>query len=81
MASGRARFALVFEDLQIITCVVNYLRSIADYFARAQTHSLLRSCLSLMVEVPDAYEHLEAEFLTSPVLFASLLNMFFQIRD
>ncbi len=37
--SGRQRFVLVLEDRQIITCVVNYLRSISDSFARSQTNS------------------------------------------
>ncbi len=61
--------------------MVNYLRSIADSFARSQTHSILRSCLALMEKVPAAYHHLEAEVHTGPVLFASLLDMVFQIRE
>ncbi len=61
--------------------MVNYFRSIADSFALAQTHSILRSRLSLMVKVPAAYEHLEAEVHTGPVLFASLLDMVFQIHE
>ncbi len=81
MASGRRRFILVLEDRQIITCVVNYLRSIADSFARAQTYSIIRSFLSLIVKVPAAYENLEAEVHKSPVLFAPFLDMVFQICD
>ncbi len=34
-----------------------------------------------MVKVPASYEHLESEIRTGPVLFASLLNMVFQIRE
>ncbi len=79
--SGRRRFVLVLEDRQIITCILNYLRSIADYFASEQTHAILRSCLSLMVNVPAAYDHLEAEVHTGPVLLASLLDIVFQIRE
>ena len=64
--SGHRRFVLVLEDRQIITCVVNYLRPSADSFARAQAHSILRSCLCPMVEVPAAYDQLEAEVHTGP---------------
>ncbi len=77
----RRRFVLLLEDRQIITCVVNYLRSISDSFAQAQTHSILRSCMSLMVKVTAAYDHLEVEVHSGPVLFASLLDMAFQIRE
>ncbi len=52
MTSGRRRFVLALEDRQIITCVVNYFSSIADSFVRAQTHPILRLCLSLMVKIP-----------------------------
>ena len=34
-----------------------------------------------MVKVPVAYDHLEAEFHTGPALFASLLDMVFQILE
>ncbi len=34
-----------------------------------------------MVKVPAAYDHLEAEVHTGPILFASLLDMVFQIRE
>ncbi len=34
-----------------------------------------------MVKVPAAYDHLEAEVHTGPVLLASLLDMVFQIRE
>ena len=50
-------------------------------FAREQTHAILRSCLILMVKLPAAYDHLEAEVHIGSVLFASLLDMVFQIRE
>ena len=34
-----------------------------------------------MVKVPAAYDHLEAEVHTGPVLFASFVDMVFQIRE
>ena len=34
-----------------------------------------------MVKVPAAYDYLDAEVHTGPVLFASLLDMVFQIRE
>ncbi len=34
-----------------------------------------------MVKVPASHGHLEAEVHTGPVLFASLLDMVFQIRE
>ena len=34
-----------------------------------------------MVKVPAAYDHLEAEVHTGPVLFAAFLDMVFQIRE
>ncbi len=81
LASVRRRFILVVEDRQIINCIVNYLGSIADSFARAQTHSIVRLWLSLMVKIPAAYDYLKAEVHTGLFLFASLLDMMLQIRE
>ncbi len=79
--SGHRRFVLVLEDCQIITNVVNYLRSIADSFARSQSHSMVAPCLRLMVKVPAAIDHLTAEVTTGPAIFASLLELALEIRD
>ena len=73
--SGPPRFVLVLEDRKIISCIVNYLKSISDPFARAQSHSILASCLRLMVKVPAAAKHLETEIDAGPLLFASMLDM------
>ncbi len=81
MGSGRLRFVLVLEDRQIITGVVNYLRSIVDSLARAETYSILSPCLSQMAKLPVVCDHLEVEVHTGPVLFASLLDMVFRIRE
>ncbi len=55
-------------------------RSIADPFVRAQTRSILRSCLSLMVKLPGGSDNLQADVHPGSVLFASLLAIVFQIR-
>ena len=79
--SGRQRFVLVLEDRQIITCVLNYLRSISDSFDRSQTNSILCSCLRLIVRIPEACEYLEEVVHEGSVKFASLLDMIFQIHS
>ncbi len=61
--------------------MLNYLRSIVDSFGHGQTHLILRSSISLMVKVPAAIDHLEAEFHTGLILFTSFLDMVFQIRE
>ena len=78
--SGRRRFILVLDDRKILTTIVNFLKSVSDPFARGQCHSIIASCLRLMVKVPAAANHLESEILIGPVIFASMLSMAAEIR-
>ncbi len=71
----------MLKERKIFTVLAMYISSITDTFARSQKYSILRSCPRLMFNVPAGVRYLTSEVKTGPVIFASLLDLVFQISQ